>query len=648
MFAFGIGAIMADNEKYKILSGIKSPADLKKIDENKIDELCSEIRMCLIEKVSKCGGHLASNLGVVELSVALHRVFDSPHDHIIFDVGHQSYVHKLLTGRFQSFDTLRQGGGISGFTKRSESVHDAFGAGHSSTSISAALGFAVSDKLSGNDAYTVAVLGDGAFTGGMIHEALNNCDDGLKLIIILNENEMSISKNIGRFAQNMAKTRNKKSYFKAKRVTASIMQKIPLIGKPMFKGFKKVKKTLKNAIYKSTYFEDMGLYYLGPADGNNYSDVEALLEEAKKAQGSVIIHLKTKKGKGYELAEQHPDLYHGISPNKDLVSVDGELVPQSGSFSSNMGDIITKMADDDEKIVAITAAMSVGTGLEGFKSAHPERFFDVGIAEEHAVTFAAGLAANGYKPIFAVYSTFLQRAYDQIIHDVALQNLPVVFCIDRAGLNASDGPTHHGIFDVAFLSEIPDMKIYEPVSYRGLYESLSLALKSNSPAAVRYPNGCEDEEIVSKFYKSDIDYSSISAKCDGDEASACDILFITHGRYVSEVLKAEEKLKTEGITSKTVLCEELSLSDTLLFKLESIIKGTHPVACIFAEEEILNGGFSMNLSERLRDMGVLDGIKYKAVGVINVFVSRNKDENIYESAGVSYKELCMHARKLMN
>lgn len=630
---------MADIQKFKYLGSIKSPDDLKKIDKENIDELCAEIRRCLIETVGKNGGHLASNLGVVELCVAMHRVFDSPKDHIIFDVGHQSYVHKLLTGRYEEFDTIRQGGGISGFTKRSESMHDAFGAGHSSTSVSAALGFAIADKLSGSDAYTIAVLGDGAFTGGMIHEALNNCDDNLKLIIILNENEMSISKNIGKFAQNMAKTRSKKGYFKAKRVTANIIKGIPLIGKPIFRGFKKVKKSLKNAMYGSTYFEDMGLYYLGPVDGNSYSDVEALLEEAKKAEGSVIIHIKTKKGKGFELAEKHPDLYHGISPNKDVVSIDGELVPVESSFSSKMGEYLTSYADNDEKVIAITAAMSGGTGLDLFAKKHPDRFFDVGIAEEHAATFAAGLAANGYKPVFAVYSTFLQRAYDQLIHDVALQNLPVVFCVDRAGLNAADGPTHHGIFDVAFMSQIPNIKIYTPISYKGLFASMEKALCDSCPSAIRYPNGKENIELVSQFYKNDSDFENIGIKYNFGKDDKKKVILVTHGHYTAEVVKAQNNLNCAGIDTGVVLCEMIKPYSDIAVEIKDIITKTGAEICIFAEQEIKAGGFGMMLTYELSKYRELDKIKLDIISTEG-FAVQGKDESIYQSAGISEEFIC--------
>ena len=465
-------------ERYPYLSGIDSPEDLKALSPEELEPLAEEIRSFLIYHVLENGGHLASNLGVVELSLAIHRVFSTPTDHVIFDVGHQSYIHKLITGRRDRFDTLRQSGGLSGFPKRSESPHDCFGTGHSSTSLSAALGFAQSDRLSGSNAYTVCVLGDGAYTGGMIHEALNNCRRDLRLIIIINENEMSISKNIGRFAKTLSHLRSTRGYFRTKNATTSFLGHIPLIGRKLVIFIRRIKMAIKSILYSSNYFENLGLYYLGPVDGNDEAAVERLLQEAKATKHSCVIHLKTQKGKGYAPAETTPSQFHGVSPNKTSV-------PDGNSFSREMGEHLTKLAEKDKKICAITAAMADGTGLVHFKDAYPDRFFDVGIAEEHAVTFAAGLAANGYRPVVAIYSTFLQRAYDNIIHDVALQGLPVVFCIDRAGLNSADGATHHGIFDVSFLSHIPNLKLYTPITREGLRRSLEAALADGAPCAIR-------------------------------------------------------------------------------------------------------------------------------------------------------------------
>ena len=622
---------MPVKNEYNYLGRVNSPSDLKNLGAEEIAALCGEIRKCIIETTEKNGGHLASNLGAVELSVAIHRVFDCPHDHVIFDVGHQSYTHKLLTGRYDRFDTLRQAGGITGFTNRDESEYDCFGAGHSSTSVSAALGFAQADKLSGSDAYTVAVLGDGAFTGGMIHEALNNCSKDLKLIIILNENEMSISKNIGRFAKSMAKIRRKRGYFKAKRATVSFIKKLPLVGNWLFRKIRDAKKSFKNKLYGSNYFEDMGLYYLGPADGNNYGDVEALLDAAKKAGESVLVHLKTKKGKGYEKAENYPDLYHGLHPLAKE--------KQTTSFSAEFGKAICDIAEKDEKICAITAAMSTGTGLDSFAEKYPERFFDVGIAEEHAVTFAAGLSAGGYKPVFAVYSSFLQRGYDQLIHDVALQRLPAVFCVDRAGFNNSDGATHHGIFDVAFASQLQNVRIYTPVTYEGLNASLREAFDASATAIIRYPSGSEQEDIKKAFYMGK-NCEKIGVRTDFLAKESPKNIIITHGRIVSECLKAKE-LSGDGVG--IVLCEYIAPYDRLADEVGRIIDETSPKTVLFVEEEIKAGGFGMMLSEKLRESGKLDSLRYDIMACEDPFVVRREGESYLEASGLDFKSI---ARKI--
>lgn len=576
---------------YPTLERINSPQELKKLPKEQLPLLAEEIREFLIQQVTESGGHLASNLGVVELSLAIHRVFETPKDHVIFDVGHQSYVHKLLTGRREQFSTLRTGGGLSGFPKRCESPHDCFGTGHSSTSLSAALGFAESDKLAGSEAYTVCVLGDGAYTGGMIHEALNNCKKKLRLIIILNENEMSISKNIGRFAKELSKIRSSEKYFKTKNTTTTIIQKIPLIGAPLFSGLKHLKMLLKSALYGSNYFENLGLYYLGPVDGNDEEAVETLLREAKASKQSCIVHLKTKKGKGLLPAEKNPDRYHGIAPAS-------KGTPAAENFSLHMGKSLTALAQRDERICAITAAMADGTGLVPFMKCHASRFFDVGIAEEHAVTFAAGLAANGYRPVVAIYSTFLQRAYDNILHDVALQELPVVFCIDRAGLNAADGATHHGIFDVAFLSQVPQMPIFTPITYEALERTLQKALQLGKPCAIRYPSGVEEREVVEAFYQAGNPTDSpLRTNFDCDKESL-DGLIITDGRIVTEALAAAKELEQRGKHIGIVLLEQIK-------PYESIARAILPLlpekACpvLFLEEEIRAGGMGMLLSDAL-------------------------------------------------
>jgi 1-deoxy-D-xylulose-5-phosphate synthase len=620
----------------KYLPDIHTPADLRALPAEAIPALCEEIRETLVETVTQNGGHLASNLGAVELSVAMHRVFDCPRDHFIFDVGHQSYVHKLLTGRYESFSTIRKGGGLSGFTKRSESEYDCFGAGHSSTSLSAALGFAQGDRMSGSDAFTLAVIGDGAFTGGMIHEALNNITPGLRLIIILNENEMSISKNIGRFATHMAKLRRKSGYFKTKKGISRFLKRIPLIGNALFCAARDTKKAFKNALYGSNYFEDLGLYYLGPADGNDYEAVEALLTEAKKQGDNVVIHLKTRKGKGYAPAEAEPGRYHGMPPA-------GTVAKEN--FSHRLGEILIRESAKDDRICAITAAMSEGTGLESFREACPHRFFDVGIAEEHALTFAAGLAANGYKPVTAIYSSFLQRSYDQIIHDVALQNLPVLTCIDRAGLNAGDGPTHHGIFDVSFLSAIPQVKIYTPITFAGLEVSVKKALAEGVPAAIRYPNGGEDDLLKATFYP-DGEPTDVGVRESNPANPAIpDAVIVTHGRITREALAARERLATEGILVGILLCEYIKPYEALAKEIAARLPAGVPV--LFVEEEIRAGGFGMMLTDALRRNGGLAGHPNAVLAIANGFVTQGKNETILRTAGVDADAMVKELKTLL-
>ena len=622
----------------KYLSEISSPEDFKAIPEKELPAVASEIREELVRIVSDNGGHLASNLGVVEITMAIHRVFNTPKDHVIFDVSHQSYVHKMLTGRYEKMDTLRQAGGISGFMKREESEHDCFGAGHSSTSLSAALGFAISDKLSGSDAYTIAVVGDGAFTGGMIHEALNNCRKDLRLIILLNENEMSISRNIGRFAKNLSKLRASSGYLKTKRRTGKFLKKIPFVGRYLFEAFKSVKMFFKNALYGSNYFEGMGLTYLGPIDGNDYYAVEKMLTEAKTLNESVIVHLKTKKGKGYEPAESNPADFHGVQPKGVTGATD--------SFSNVMGHCLAELGANDDKICAITAAMSEGTGLEEWKGAHPDRFFDVGIAEEHALTFAAGLAANQMKPCAAIYSTFLQRGYDNIIHDIALQKLPVVMAVDRAGLNLKDGATHHGIFDVAFLSQIPNVTIYTPITNQGLCETMKKAFADGSPCAVRYPSGCESRAVVERFY-SDGSFNDIGLKCDFTEADKKDVVIVTHGRIVTEAMAAAEELALGGVKVGIMLLEVLKpygeCAERILNALPEGVRGV-----LFLEEEIKCGSMGMNLCDALGKRLDSTNIAYDILAVDDSFVAHTqKGQSIYDAAGVGKQNIIDAINKII-
>ena len=618
---------------YRYLDNINSPEDLRLLSDKAMPLLAEEIRDFLVKKVEKSGGHLASNLGVVELTLALHRTFDFSKDHLIFDVGHQSYVHKILTGRRTEFDTLRTPGGLSGFTNREESTYDAFGAGHSSTAISAALGFAEADRLAGRKAYSVAVVGDGAYTGGMVHEALNNILPNRNLIIILNENEMSIAKSIGAFASYLAKVRSSRRYVKAKRYTVSLLSKIPLIGKGIYRATRKIKQKMKNALYNSTYFEELGLFYIGPVDGNDYEFVSAALLEAKEKNSNVLIHIKTVKGKGYPPAEEKPSLYHNLPKNP----------PPENSFHAIFGSTLADLAKDEPRITAITAAMGEGTGLHRFMEQFPDRFYDVGIAEEHAVTFAGGLAAAGMCPFFAVYSTFLQRAYDNILHDVALQSLPVKLAVDRAGLAPADGATHHGIFDVSFLSAIPHIKIYAPATYGSMQAMLSDMIRSPLPEAIRYPNAGEDPRTAPLFYR-EHDFSHYGVRAAFPAGKKPDLVIITYGNTVSTCIDAKEALEGEGISAGILLLEVLKPYEETTEALLPFLPENTPT--VFLEEGIYAGGAAMMLNDRLV---ALTGHGFdKILAIQDSFVTpKQYGTDIHEYAGIGKNTLIEAVKSLL-
>lgn len=609
---------MEDFSNFPILAKINSPDDVKALPEKELPDLAREIREYLVYRVGENGGHLASNLGAVELTMGIHRVFSSPRDHIIFDVGHQSYVHKLLTGRKEAFDTLRQPGGISGFPRREESAADAFGAGHSSTAISAAVGMAEAERLRGSDAYTVAVVGDGALTGGLSYEGLNNCRRNLRLIIILNENEMSISRNQGRLAGHISHLRSSRKYLKTKEFTSSALRHVPLLGKPIYHTIRWFKRRIKHLFYGENFFEHMGVRYLGPVDGNDLGSVIACLEHAKRLSCSVILHVKTKKGKGYAPAEEAPGKYHGLAPR-------GAATPEK-TFSAVFGETLTALAAGDPRVIGITAAMSDGTGLTPFAKTFPSRFFDVGIAEGHAVTFAAGLAAAGERPVVAVYSTFLQRAYDNILHDVALQRLPVLFCIDRAGLNLHDGVTHHGIFDVAMLSALPDFRIFAPVTFAGLRRSMELALSGGAPAAVRYPCGGEKPEILSAFYETPAGDPGVRMWQNGEKP---DVTVVTYGRIVTEALAAAKTLAEKGVAVRILLCEIVSPAAAVAKDLQPEIAGR---AVLFLEEGVLHGGFAENVSVELAARGASK--PFRILAIENGFRPLTKGQTPAGAAGI--------------
>ncbi len=519
------------------LDKIDSPADVKKLNISETAVLAEEIREKLIDTLSVNGGHVASNLGVVELTLALHRVFDLPNDSIIFDVGHQCYVHKLLTGRKNRFDTLRKHGGLSGFTNRFESEYDIFGAGHSGTSVSAALGIARGNKLSGKNAYSVAVVGDGSFTNGMIYEALNNCsNDTPNVIIVLNDNEMSISKNVGAMSNYLSEFSNSRSYIKFKNKVYAFCLKTKGFGTVFLSIGRGIKNIFKKVFMTKNYFECLGLKYFGPVDGHDQELLELVLEQAKRKKKPCIVHVVTKKGKGYKHAEEKADIFHSVG---EFERNSGKTPEPKHDFSAAFGEILTELADKDEKIVAVTAAMAQGTGLSEFAVKYKERFFDVGIAEEHALTFCAGLAATGKKPVFAVYSSFLQRCYDQLIHDVAIQKLPVVICVDRAGLVPGDGITHQGIYDSSFMLGIPNFEVYVPENYSDLKENLIEAVNSNNPCVVRYPKGTEKVYDYSSFKR----YNTVSVADVGSGEKK--VAVITYGRITGNVYSAAKQLEED-------------------------------------------------------------------------------------------------------
>ena len=593
-------------EEKGLLGRIQSPGDLKQLNVQQLDQLCAEIRAELIEVISQNGGHLASNLGVVELTVALHRVFDSPKDQIVWDVGHQCYAHKLLTGRQAKFATIRKSGGLSGFTKRCESEHDPFGAGHSSTSISAAEGLARAKTLQKSDDYTIAVIGDGALTGGLAWEGINNAARSRdRLIVILNDNEMSISRNVGALARHLAVIRMRPWYFRIKDGVEAILSHIPFFGPRLRRLLFRIKSALKNFLYSSTIFEEMGFAYLGPADGHNLADITRLLQRAKALRRPVLIHLMTVKGKGYSFAENDPKSFHGVG-HFDIET--GESAAGGDSFSGAFGAELTRLADQDERSCAVTAAMAEGTGLSGFAERHRSRFFDVGIAEEHAAVFCGGLAANGMLPVFAVYSTFLQRAFDQLLHDVALQKLHVVFALDRAGLVGEDGETHQGIFDAAFLSIIPGITVYSPSGYAELCADLRAALYDiEGPVAVRYPRGGQGE-LPAAAPETAGPWALIPAAGDDATPAARRTLAVTYGRLFTDTLNAAAQATLRGIPCDTLKLNRIQPIDDDCIRLAA---GYGRV--VFFEEGVRTGGVGERFALRAREAGLNGACVVRAI-----------------------------------
>ena len=571
----------------KLLDKINSPDNLKQLTVPELNALCGEIREFLVDSVSKTGGHLASNLGVVELTVALDTVFDVPKDKIVFDVGHQSYVHKILTGRRDKMSALRQFGGISGFPKRAESEYDTFNTGHSSTSISAALGIARARDLGGDSYNVIAVFGDGALTGGMMYEAMNDAGHShTPLILVLNDNAMSIAKNVGAMSAHLRKLRMAPAYFRSKVVVEKILNKIPLIGKGIATVIRKIKRFFRRLVIPTTMFDDLGFTYMGPVDGH---DIEALIqcfEYAKAEQKPVFVHVQTKKGKGYVHAENNPQKFHGISPfDKET----GETAPHGETYSDRFGSVMVRLAEENKKIVAITGAMPDGTGLDEFTKKYKNRFFDVGIAEQHGVTLSAGLASAGYIPVIPLYSSFLQRAYDQTLHDVCLQNLHVVFPIDRAGIVGADGETHQGVYDISYLSHMPNMTILSPASLDQLEEMLDFAVnKFDAPIAIRYPRGgCEAKNIPSGFALGKAQHI-----LDGNN-----ITIIATGRMVK---RAEEVAALAGRSVEIIALPTIKPLDKAVI----IASAKKTGSVITIEDNVKAGGIGSMIATVLEETGI--------------------------------------------
>lgn len=573
------------------MNRIRSPEDVKSLSDGEIGTLCEEIRGCIVETVSKNGGHLSANLGAVELTVALHRCFSSPQDVLLFDVGHQCYTHKLLTGRFDRFSTLRTKDGITGYMRPEESEHDPFITGHSSNSISAAYGIYRAKRLKGEDGTAVAVIGDGAMTGGMAYEAMNNAGSGRNnFIVVLNDNKMSISRNVGALARSLTKMRNRPHYHQFKFAITRALLKIPAIGKPIYRSLFSFKEATKRFVYKNNLFTSLGFNYLGPVDGHNVKAMEQLFQIARSYTRPTLIHVITTKGKGYSFAESSPKDYHGVSP----FDMDhGASAGSKQTYSDVAGATLCRLAKEDDRVCAVTAAMTEGTGLSEFSSSFKPRFFDVGIAEQHAVTFSAGLAAKGMIPFFAVYSSFLQRGYDQVVHDVAIGGYPVKLLVDRAGVVGEDGETHQGVFDVSFLSSVPGMVIYSPASYKELETAIRDAAAYDGFCAVRYPRGCEGDVP-------DLAVSGDVTVLEGGKKT-----IVTYGRLFWEAYAAKEQNPDITVIK---LNRIYPLPENFAERL-SAYQEIH-----FFEEGIQNGGIGEHLAAALTENGYRGTYRIHAIG----------------------------------
>lgn len=623
--------------KMNLLDTINSPDDVKKLSDKQLKQLASEIRELIIHVLAKNGGHLAPNLGVVELTLALHKVFSTPEDKIIFDVGHQSYVHKIITGRRERFDTIRLYGGLSGFPKRNESEHDAFGTGHSSTSISAALGMAVARDLKKEDYNVVAVIGDGSMTGGMAFEALNNAGDlHKKMIVVLNDNEMSISKNVGAMSEYLYHLRTGETYNKIKNDIESWLKNMEF-GSDVLKAIRRLKGSVKYLMVPTSVFEELGFTYLGPVDGHDLSSLIDVLESAKNIDGPVLVHVLTKKGKGYKPAEEHPNTFHGTGPF-DVAT--GKKITDANApvtYTKVFGDTVIELAEIDKSVAAITAAMPDGTGLTAFGEKYPDRFFDVGIAEQHAFTAAAGMAAAGVKPVVAVYSTFAQRAYDSILHDICMQNLHVTMCLDRAGLVGDDGYTHHGVFDYAYLRGMPNMTLMAPKDEDELRHMINTALHMSSPVAVRYPRGSGlGVELSEKMQLLEIGRAEVLKE--GREVCLWAI-----GSMVDIARQAAEKLAAAGIDAGVVNMRFAKPVDSRLLK-EHAAK----YSCIVTlEEGIVSGGVGSAVLEEINAAGLLSSCRVLNIGIPDRFIVHGDKKHLFKDLGLDVDSVAERIKVFM-
>ncbi|MBW4054919.1 MAG: 1-deoxy-D-xylulose-5-phosphate synthase [Proteobacteria bacterium] len=619
-----------------LLESINSPTDLKKLKPEQLPDLAVEIRKFLLETVSTTGGHLGSNLGTVELSIALHYCFDSPNDKIIWDVGHQAYTHKILTGRRDRFHTQRQYKGISGFPKRCESEHDAFGVGHSSTSISAGLGMAVADSLDGKRNHSIAVIGDGSLTGGMAFEALNQAGHLKKnLIVILNDNEMSISKNVGAFSAFISRKMTGRYYRDLKKEIQVLFKHVPAFGTDILQFARRAENSLKGFLTPGALFEALGFDYLGPLDGHDLPQLVEVFKNINELDGPLLVHIMTTKGKGYKPAEETPAKYHGVGAF-DVATGKGAAKPAVKSYTDLFGETLVQLATEDPKIIAITAAMPDGTGLSPFSQRFPERFFDVGIAEQHAMTFAAGLAADGFKPVVAIYSTFVQRAYDQVFHDICLQNLPVTIAMDRAGLVGDDGPTHHGVFDLSYLRHLPGIIVMAPKDENELRHMLKTAIYSGQPIALRYPRG------VGYGVDLDSDLTCLEIGKGEQLHDGSELTIVAVGATVYPALQAADTLRLQGISAGVINARFVKPLDA-----ELILGAARRTGRIITvEENALQGGFGSAVLELLHDNNLQD-VKVRRLGLPDRYIEQGSQAQLRKDVGIDAEGITTAALEFM-